>query len=155
MKVYHGSKDKLTSVSLSTCHLGWHAGTLCQAIDIAEPKRIENKYDWDSIYLYVCDIFPDETNCIKIPDVFRYDSDFESDIIKALKTSCTVQKKNPMLISALDNCVTAQDIRQTLLRYDIKYIQYENSFESKGMSYCILEHIKVQRYTFLDYLNKL
>ena len=46
------------------------------------------------------------------------------------------------------------DIRKTLLNNGIKYIRYENKYESPGVSYCILdENINIIEFTLYNFLT--
>ena len=72
MLVYHGSSKKINCIDIDECHLGWHCGNLCQAIDIADPKRKSNKFLWSDSYLYVSDINPNGQNTLYLKDIFIY-----------------------------------------------------------------------------------
>lgn len=153
--VYHGSKKKINFIDYQKCHLGWHAGNLCQAIDIIEPKRLSDSYDWANGYIYVSVINVTDENTITVPDVFLYDYDFIDNIKRALKACLRNQFPHNDAIHSLDDCYTEKDVRKVLLNNGIKYIRYENKYETKGYSYCILdEDLYIQEYTLYDFLTE-
>ena len=153
--VYHGSKKKINFIDYQKCHLGWHAGNLCQAIDIIEPRRLSDSYGWDDVYVYVSEIDVTDTNTITIPDVFLYDYDFVDTIKKTLKACLKNQFPHNDAIYSLDDCYTEEDVRRVLLKNGIKYIRYENKYETKGFSYCILdEEINKIEFTLYDFLTE-
>lgn len=153
--VYHGSKKKINFIDYQKCHLGWHAGNLCQAIDIIEPRRLSDSYGWDDVYVYVSEIDVTDTNTITIPDVFLYDYDFVDTIKKTLKACLKNQFPQNDAIYSLDDCYTEEDVRRVLLKNGIKYIRYENKYETKGFSYCILdEEINKIEFTLYDFLTE-
>ena len=135
--------------------MGWHAGNLCQAIDIIEPRRLSDSYGWDDVYVYVSEIDVTDTNTITIPDVFLYDYDFLDTIKKTLKACLKNQFPQNDAIYSLDDCYTEEDVRRVLLKNGIKYIRYENKYETKGFSYCILdEEINKLEFTLYDFLTE-
>ena len=151
--VYHGSKKKINFIDYQKCHLGWHAGNLCQAIDIIEPRRLSDSYGWDDVYVSEIDVT--DTNTITIPDVFLYDYDFLDTIKKTLKACLKNQFPQNDAIYSLDDCYTEEDVRRVLLKNGIKYIRYENKYETKGFSYCILdEEINKIEFTLYDFLTE-
>lgn len=153
--VYHGSKKKIDLVDYQKCHLGWHAGNLCQAIDIIEPKRLSDGYDWNTGYIYVSEINITDINTVTVPDVFLYDYDFIDNIKKALKASLINQFPHNDAIHTLDDCYTEYDVRRVLLKNGIKYIRYENKYETKGFSYCILdENVNKIEFALYDFLTE-
>ena len=153
--VYHGSKKKINFIDYQKCHLGWHAGNLCQAIDIIEPRRLSDSYGWDDVHVYVSEIDVTDTNTITIPDVFLYDYDFVDTIKKTLKACLKNQFPQNDAIYSLDDCYTEEDVRRVLLKNGIKYIRYENKYETKGFSYCILdEEINKIEFTLYDFLTE-
>ena len=153
--VYNGSKKKINFIDYQKCHLGWHAGNLCQAIDIIEPRRLSDSYGWDDVYVYVSEIDVTDTNTITIPDVFLYDYDFLDTIKKTLKACLKNQFPQNDAIYSLDDCYTEEDVRRVLLKNGIKYIRYENKYETKGFSYCILdEEINKIEFTLYDFLTE-
>ena len=153
--VYHGSKNKINFIDYQKCHLGWHAGNLCQAIDIIEPRRLSDSYGRDDVYVYVSEIDVTDTNTITIPDVFLYDYDFVDTIKKTLKACLKNQFPQNDAIYSLDDCYTEEDVRRVLLKNGIKYIRYENKYETKGFSYCILdEEINKIGFTLYDFLTE-
>lgn len=152
--VYHGSHEKIKYINYDICHLGWHAGTLCHAIDAAEPKRMSDSYDWENSYIYVSEIDVTDENTVTIPDVFLYDSDFISIIKKTLKACIKNQFLDNRAAIVIDDCNEMSDIRETLLNNGIKYIRYENKYESPGVSYCILdENINIIEFTLYNFLT--
>lgn len=153
--VYHGSKKKINFIDYHKCHLGWHAGNLCQAIDIIEPKRLSDGYDWNKGYIYVSEINLTDTNTITIPDVFLYDYNFIDTIKKTLKACLKNQLPKNDAIHKLDDCYSEADVRRVLLKNRIKYIRYENKYETKGVSYCILdEEVNKIEFKLYDFLTE-
>lgn len=153
--VYHGSKTSIKFIDYQRCHLGWHAGNLCQAIDIIEPKRLSDSYDWDTGFIYVSVINVTDANTITVPDVFVYDYDFVDTIKKTLKACLKNQFPQNDAIHNLDNCYTEEDVRRVLLKNGIKYIRYKNKYETKGTSYCILdEDVDKIEYTLYNFLTE-
>ena len=153
--VYHGSKKKINFIDYHKCHLGWHAGNLCQAIDIIETKRLSDGYDWNKGYIYVSEINLTDTNTITIPDVFLYDYNFIDTIKKTLKACLKNQLPKNDAIHKLDDCYSESDVRRVLLKNGIKYIRYENKYETKGVSYCILdEEVNKIEFKLYDFLTE-
>lgn len=155
MLVYHGSSRKINYINLDECHLGWHCGNLCQAIDIADPKRKNDKFDWNNSYLYVSNIYPDKQNTLYIKDVFRYYDNFLKDIIIEIKSKLKEQFPN-ILYDNIDNCENEEELRDFLLENNIKYIEYDNIIESNGISFVILDEFElnnIEEYNLYEFLT--
>lgn len=154
--VYHGCTHAHNNIKLNVCHFGFHCGTLCQAIDIANPERLEDKYDWENRYIYVCKIYPTKNNCIEIKDLFTYDCMLLPNMKKIIKASILKNKKYKNILYHIDECDTLEELRQLLLNNNIKYIKYFNSYETNGYSYCIIDdEFEYTLYTMYDYLTNL
>lgn len=156
MLVFHGSSQRIDYIDIDKCHLGWHCGNICQAIDITDPKRHNDKFDWETTYIYVSDIYPTHDNTIYIEDKFRYSDNFLDDIITELSNKLISEFPN-ISLNDLYTCESERDVRDFLLYNNIKYIAaYENLIESRGLSFVILDEGEIdniQEYTFYDFLT--
>lgn len=155
MLVYHGSSKKINCIDIDECHLGWHCGNLCQAIDIANPKRKSNKFLWEDSYLYVSDINPNGQNTLYLKDIFRYYDNFLHDIIIEIKSKLKEQFPD-ILYDNIDNCENNEELREFLLKNNIKYIEYDNIVETEGTSFVILDESElnnIEEYTFYEFLT--
>lgn len=147
VRIFHGSRDYFEKILLyKCCDIGFHCGTLEQALcRIMNTGRCNSGTIFRS-YVYEINININNKNCIKLPDCITW-ADF-----KHVKK--TISQLNPKF--EIQNIKNLEDLRTFLLQMGIKYIQYENEVEGKGYSYIILdENVNFKRYTVREIIQKI
>lgn len=147
VKVFHGSHDYFEKILLyKCCDIGFHCGTLEQALfRIMDSGKCNSETFFES-YVYEINININNKNCIELPDCISW-ADF-----KNLKTQFSHYHSN----MNIQNVKTIEELRNFLLDMGIKYIRYENKIEGKGYSYIILnENINFECYTVREIINEM
>ena len=61
-----------------------------------------------------------------------------------------------ILYDNIDNCENNEELREFLLKNNIKYIEYDNVVETEGTSFVILDESElnnIEEYTFYEFLT--
>lgn len=147
IKIFHGSRDCFDNILLyKCCDIGFHCGTLEQAIHrIIDGGTCYVKTFFNS-YIYEFDIDINEKEMITLPDCISW---ADLSIVKE-----KLSNEYPSMI--IDNINSLESLREYLANKGIKYIRYKNEIEGKGYSYILLdENINFTRYTVRDIINKI
>ena len=72
------------------------------------------------------------------------------------KTSKLKEQFPDILCDNIDNCENNEELREFLLKNNIKYIEYDNVVETEGTSFVILDESElnnIEEYTFYEFLT--
>jgi len=155
-QLFHASPNRFDKIDLScTESIGFHVGSLPQAL-----VRLGQKVGYDFMkylccYLYIIELDLDKLNCIEIRDIFEDDGLelFKHEILRhpKIKDLCHIY-------CSLDYNIryskSPEEIANILVDSGIQFIRYKNEIEFRGYSYCILDdRIPIYRMTIDEALE--
>lgn len=156
---FHGSFDEFDHIDFSASKdIGFHVGNLLAALYKVDFNPKQFKYARDS-FIYVVEVRPNVEDTLVINDVFSYDNNcfrrlYNEIMDVSIKANLESLSKDLWVHRGIWK--TFEELRYALMRNGIHYIQYMNTQECVGLSYCILDpNVRMHRYHTMELLNKI